>query len=137
MPSPRSCAAAASVATNVSTETVILTVGPVNVNMPATEQGILVEATFNFTVGTGATGVTIKIRAGSGVGGAQLTSHAFTGLTAGSTYSISANALDNTFSGAGLSVASYTVTATQTGAPSAAGTAANVTLSAEACTAQW
>jgi hypothetical protein len=137
MPSPRSCAAAASVATNVSTETAILSVGPLNVNIPGTEQGILVEATFNFTVGTGATGVTVKLRSGSGVGGAQLTSHAFTGLTAGSTYSISANALDTTFAGAGLSVATYTLTCTQTGAPSAAGTCVNVTVSAEACTAQW
>lgn len=137
MPSPRSCAAAASVATPVSTEGAILTVGPLNVNIPGTEQGILIEATFNFTPGTGATGVTIRIRAGSGTGGTQLTSHAFTGLTAGSTYSISANALDTTFAGAGLSSASYTLTAIQTGAPTAAGTCLNVTLSAEACTAQW
>ena len=137
MPSPRSCAAAASVATPVSTEGAILTVGPLNVNIPGTEQGILVEATFNFTVGTGATGVTVRIRAGSGTGGTQLTSHAFTGLTAGSTYSISANALDTAFAGAGLSVATYTLTVIQTGAPSAAGTCLNVTLSAEACTAQW
>lgn len=137
MPSPRSCVAAASVATPVSTEGAVVTVGPFNVNIPGTEQGILAEATFNFTVGTGATGATVRIRSGSGLTGAVLTSHAFTGLTAASTYSISANGLDTAFAGAGLSVASYTLTITQTGAPSAAGTCLNVTLSAEACTAQW
>ena len=135
MPSPRSATAVAAVNVPTTTETAVATVGPLNVNMPATEQGILVEATFNFTAGTAATSLTVRIRAGSGITGTVLITHTIT-VVAGTTYSVSVNALDATFSGAGLSVATYTVSVQQTAA-TGNGTVNQATLSAEACTAQW
>lgn len=135
MPSPRACVFAVGPTNVVTTaETAIGTVGPVNVNAPV-GQGILVEGTFNFTAGTAATAVTVRIRAGAGTGGAILATHTFT-VVAGTQYSLSANYLDPSIIGAGATTATYTVTVQQTAA-TGNGTVNNATVAAEECVGQW
>lgn len=147
MPSPRAAVfAAGAITIPTTTETAIGVVGPVNVNTSAVSQGVLVEGTFNFTAGTAATSVTIRIRslpAGTAApangaaysGGSVLATHTFT-VTAASQYSFSANYLDASVAGAGTVPVAYVVTVQQTAA-TGNGSVNNSTVAAEECVGVW
>lgn len=89
--------------------------------------GVLIEATLIVSPGTGATGVTVFCRYGNGITGAQVEgSWAFSGMTAGNRYAVSAVFLDASNASAQALGQQYTISVQQTGAPTAAGTAPNV-----------
>lgn len=141
MPSPRACVYTAAGQNVVTTaETVIATVGPVNVNAPAS-QGVIVEGTTNFLAGTAATAVTVRIRQGANtLTGTVLATHTYS-VTAGSTSSLSPTMLDTTPTGAltnppNPNTAAYTMTVQQTAA-TGNGTATNTSLSIEECVGAW
>lgn len=121
------------VATGISPETAMMTTDVVPYSQPAGE-GIIIRGIMNITAGTGATGITIKCRRG-----ANTTTGALVGPSPGLPHTLAAGAsaciafefLDPTPTVTPLSTPTgaapaplnvYSLTVTQTGAPSAAGT---------------
>lgn len=106
--------AAAAVTITTTTETVIATVGPFNVNVPAAiGQGVMLDGSINLLVGTGATAAVIRVRSGSLTGALIGVAHTVT-VTAGTTVELPIAELD----AASLVVAgdTYVVTVQMTGA---------------------
>lgn len=94
--------------------------------------GPLIKVTLIVSPGTGATGVTVFCRFGNGITGPQVSpSWAFSGMTAGQRYSVSAVFQDTTNATDTLSGTQYTVSTQQTGAPTATGTVPTGAISVE------
>jgi hypothetical protein len=106
-------------------EQVLAVLGPVTLNLPAgaQEQGYQLEATV-VGVGTASTtGIILRIRAGSGTGGAALVTSPTLPVAGAVGFSESLNWLDATMLGLGVIAETYTLTAAMVGAASGAWTA--------------
>lgn len=123
-------AVAAGTASITVAEQALLTSVPVNTNMPPGSQGNLVEATITGVGAASVTGITFRIRAGAGTGGAVLAGPVTIPVAGAVGYAASLNYLD----GVNLVAAGvqYTVTAAAVGAAAGAWTG---TLAGEPCTA--
>lgn len=92
---PRIRQGSSSAATSIptTTETVLATSPPLSSD--GGSQTVIAQATAGFTVGTGATSVTVRIRRGTGITGTVVASQAGITVTAGSEVVIGLNGQDN------------------------------------------
>lgn len=91
---PRNRQAASTAATSIptTTETVLATLPPLSSDGQA--QSVLLEGVAGFTVGTGTTTVTVRIRRGTGITGTAVASIAGVNVTAGNVVQIPINGVD-------------------------------------------
>lgn len=123
--------AASAVNVPTTTETVLATLGPFNENMAGEfAQGVACDGNINFTAGTGATSITMRVRRG-GLTGALIGVAAVQTVTAGNVVNIPIAELDPTLVQVGVT---YAVTLQQTAA-SANGTVNRVVFSCQDATA--
>lgn len=111
MPTSPNVAVASGVNVPTTTETVITTTTARVVAAPAS-QGEYISGVINLTPGTGTTAAVIRIRAGSGTGGAIIGGAETSAVTAGANINIPFAQMDFTLSG----TVQYTLTIQQTGA---------------------
>lgn len=114
------------VATPVSTEGAVGTTGPgtagVPLAQPANAQGLVIRGMATVTLGTGATGASIRVRQGSSIAGTQVGTDFNVQGTAGNTIAIPFSIPDTSAFALNNAGALYTIGVIQTGAPSGAGT---------------
>lgn len=105
-------ATASAVTVTTTSETAAVVTPALPVSPPGAATGIVIRGNINFTAGTGATFVTIRVRQGSGTGGTAVYTGTPVTVVAAAVYDLAFEAIDTSL----VPASQYTVTVTQTAA---------------------
>lgn len=100
------------VTVTTTSETAAVTSPAQGISPPTASLGLVVRGNVNFTAGTGATAVTIRVRQGSGITGTLVGNALTVTVAAGSSYDLAFDVVDTS----PVPAQQYTVTVTQTAA---------------------
>lgn len=112
-------------------ETVVATYDPVFAGRALQMGGIELHGVVVVSPGTGATGVTIRVRQGSVTGPLVDQAYVYSGMTAGLRYPCPFDVLDTSNAWDAVGGVTYVVTAQQTGSPTGGGTSPGGRIHAE------